>query len=294
MDGRREHIVSLSPGNRDFLGGDPAWWNRESLPDRFEWERPLPEGWPRGWRRQRLQPALAGLVIPGAWSVALLLAFWIPVLIGDLDSNEQTVVSILLGLHFLLLIIPLLRDAGRVEHGDAVRALRWLVTRPPFLAQLILSALGVAMMQMGDLGIMALPLVGMAAILWWVILREIANALAYHPGRWLLPIAHVDIGLESLPEGWRMVARRFGRRPLAEADLGGGWRLVLYGMQHAGIAFVALWLAHPCGRLIDPFSEPQLIGQPSRRHLARALRGLATPPVEPIRGAWPASMGEEE
>lgn len=287
--------MGLAIGNRDFLRGDPKWWARESVPAQFEWEESLPQEWPTGWRRQRLQPGLASLLIPGAWSLAALCAFWLPLFIGDLGPNQQMVLIVLLGAHFLLLIAPLVFDASRVEHGDVAKAVTWVIRQPFVLAQIALSILGVAMMGAGDLGLVALPFFLAAIVLWWVMIRAIANAMAWPAGRWLFPIAHVDIGLESLPEGWRMVSRRFGRRPLADADLGGGWRLVLYGLSHAGTDFVALWMAHPCGRLVDPFTTPQLIGKPADQAFhRRALRGLAQPPVNPIKGDWPASMGEEE
>ena len=135
---------------------------------------------------------------------------------------------------------------------------------------------------------------------------RIATVLAWPAGRWLLPIAHVDVGLSNLDEGWVAESRRWARRPLARRKVEAGevgdtrMELVLFGVRHENQDFIAIHFVHPSGVIMDPFVRNPVGSEvPFSRlgpifadvpHVTGSWTLLEQPPVRPVVAEWPAQM----
>jgi hypothetical protein len=137
-------------------------------------------------------------------------------------------------------------------------------------------------------------------------LVRIATVLAWPPGRWLLPIAHVDIGLSSIDFDWVAESKRWARRPLARRTISAGdiadvsFELILFGLREGNQDFIAVHLVHPSGIILDPFVGPSVNhGVPFQRlgpifadvpNVATIRDRIGSPPVSPVVAEWPQVM----
>ena len=88
-----------------FLLGEANWVGNGRLPARLPHEIDAPEPWSQ-WRRQRLQPHLVNFLFPAAWSIFLLAAGGIPLLLNaighGIGMELRLGLSLWIGAFFLL------------------------------------------------------------------------------------------------------------------------------------------------------------------------------------------------
>ena len=142
--------------------------------------------------------------------------------------------------------------------------------------------------------------------LWISHVVRISTLLAWPPGRWLLPIAHVDVGLATIDEPWVSESRRWARRPLARRIIAVGesgsvpLEMVLFGLRHENMDYLAIHLVHPSGAIIDPFVGPSVGDTVPFKKLGPifadvpsvvAIREFfGSPPLSPVVADWPSSL----
>lgn len=306
--------ASMEDRRRHFLLGEWRWFGSGNLPARLPHEVDAPPSW-HGWRRQRLEPGLAGFLFPCAWSLFLLVAGLLPMLLASQGVDIGVTHRLGLGLWagaFLLLWVAALGRAMRQVEGSVGSMLAWNLLRPESLLLVVLLVL-LDRQPIGGIATLGLLLV---LPLWLSHVVRISTLLAWPAGRWLLPVAHVDVGLAALPEGWLAESRRWARRPLASRPIASGMmgptrmRLVLFGLRHENQDYIAIHLVHPSGALLDPFVGPTVGETVPFANLGPrfadvpspvAIRErIGDPPVNPEGGRWAKAMipswerGEEE
>jgi hypothetical protein len=289
---------------KEFLLGEAKWFGSGPLPAHLPYEVDAPEDW-KGWRRQRLEPSLVGLLFPAAWSAFLLAAGGIPLLLALMGSGIGMEPRLGIGLvlaSFGLLWMGASRCAARQIEGAPLRMLAWNLTRIE-TALLVVIAWTIDRDPTGPPAALALLI---TLPLWLSQLVRIATLFAWPAGRWLLPVAHVDVGLASIDERWVTESRRWARRPLARRAIpsgetgGAALELVLFGLRHGSVDFIAVHLVHPSGALLDPFVAPT-VGDtvPFPRlgpsfadvpNVSSIMEFIDGPPVSPVVADWPASM----
>ncbi len=299
---------------RGFLSGDADWFGSRNLQDRFEHEVDAAKEWvDMGWRRQRLQPQLTKFLYPAAWSVFLLAAGGIPLFLAAIGHGigMKTIYGIALWFAaFGLLWLGTVGIALNQVEGSPSKMLIWNLFR---IESILLVVLAWAIHRDPESYVTVMALL-ISLPLWVSHVVRIATLLAWPPGRWLLPIAHVDIGLGSMDEPWVAESRRWARRPLARRTIpvgesgGISLEMVLFGVRHENLDYLAIHLVHPSGVLIDPFVGPN-IGEtvPFPKlgpifadvpNVVRIREFFGEPPVSPVVADWPSALdlkvGEEE
>ena len=293
----------MAEAKPEILLGDEGWFGPGPAPINLEYERSAPDAWnDAGWQRQRLQPALSGLLFPAAWSLMLLFAGSLPMIIKPWPAAPPFYLMAIWMASLPLLWAGGLRAANSQVEGSSGKMLAWLALRIDTVLWILIVLVGEA--SAGD-GPVVAALV-LAVMVWTIQMVRIATLLAWPAGRWLLPIAHVDIGLEKLGGDWHAESRRWARRPLARrrlhVDVTGGAPIdvVLFGVQNEGVDFLAVHAVHPSGRILDPFVStpagaacpfPSLGPVVSDVPADLALEvAMIEPPLTPVAAPWPDSM----
>jgi hypothetical protein len=306
------HRVSMASADQAFLLGDARWFGSGPLPARLPHEVVAPDAW-SGWRRQRLKPGLVGFLFPAAWSVFFLSAGLIPMMLHALGHgigmDLRLGISLFVGAFVVLWLGASMISLNQTE-GSPAKMLMWNLIR---IETVLLGVLAwiVYNQPVGSLAILAMLI---TIPLWLSHVVRIATLLAWPPGRWLLPIAHVNIGLSNLDSKWVSESKRWARRPLARRQIGSGemgdthLEMVIFGVREGNQDFIAIHLVHPSGAIIDPFVGPSVGHNRPFSRLGRtfadvpnvvAIRELiGSPPVSPVIAEWPATMrstlGQEE
>jgi hypothetical protein len=294
----------LAEAKPDILLGEEGWFGAGAAPNRLDYELDLPAAWSdAGWKRQRLQPALSGLLFPAAWSLMLLFAGSLPMIIKPWPAAPPAYLMAMWMATLPLLWAGGLRAASAQVEGSPGKMLAWLVLRIDTVVWILIVLVGEA--SAGD-GVV-LAALALALLVWTIQMVRIATLLAWPASRMLLPIAHVDIGLDKLESaGWQVSSRRWARRPLArrrlQVDVTGAAAIdvVLFGVRIEGVDFLAVHAVHPSGRILDPFVTspagadnpfpslgPVVSDVPADLVLAVELR---KPPLTPVASPWPESM----
>ena len=294
-------MVSAKPG---FLLGENGWYGSLGIPATLQHEAKAPESW-NGWRRQRLKPAITGFLFPSAWSIFFLAAGSIPLFLEAIGQGIGMNNNLAFGLWlagFTLLWIGAIQAAMQQVEGSVVNMMTWNFVR---IETLLMGVLSWVFLNQPSSSIVLFALF-ISIPLWFSYLVRIATVLAWPAGRWLLPIAHVDIGLSNLDESWVAESRRWARRPLARRIVESGevgdtrMELVLFGVRHENQDFIAIHFVHPSGVIMDPFvRNPVGIRVPFSRlgpifsdvpHVTGSWRLLEHPPVKPVIAEWPSEM----
>ena len=287
-----------------FLLGRAEWFGPGSLPVRLPHEVDAPASWD-GWRRQRLSPSLARFLLPASWSVFFFVAGLIPMLLHAVGHGIGMSTNLGLGLWLggfgLLWISSYMLSSKQVE-GSPMKMMAWNL----FRIETLLLAVLVWIVQDNPVGTLTIMALLISMPLWLSNLVRIATLLAWPGGRWIIPIAHVDIGLSNLDENWTAESKRWARRPLARRQVSAGemgdtrLEMVLFGLRHENQDYVAIHLVHPSGALLDPFVGPP-VGQditfsklgpifadvPS----SPSIRGnFGSPPITPVVAEWPSDL----
>ena len=301
---------TMATSKSHFLLGSGGWFGSDGIPDRLPHEVDAPDGW-NGWKRQRLKPSLVSFLFPAAWSVFFFAAGLIPLLLDALGHgigmDTRLGIGLLVGGFVLLWIAASMISLNQTE-GSPLKMLMWNVVR---IESVLLCVLGwiVNNQPTGHLAILALLI---SVPLWLSHLVRIATLLAWPAGRWLLPIAHVDIGLSSIDAEWESESKRWARRPLARRKITSGevgmtrFEMVLFGVREDNQDFIAIHFVHPSGTILDPFVAPT-IGRHSPFSRLGPIFGdvptvalirdrIGNPPVSPVVAEWPAHLisSEEE
>jgi len=299
----RPRGVMATPANH-FLLGEAKWFGSGGIPARLPHEVNAPETW-NGWRRQRLKPGLVPFLFPAAWSVFLLAAGIIPLFLEAFGHGIgiQTRISIglLVGSFVLLWLGATLISLNQIE-GSPAKMLMWNLVR----IESVLLCVLVWVIDNEPVGYLSILALVISVPLWFSHLVRNATLLAWPMGRWLLPIAHVDIGLSTIDSAWSSESKRWARRPLARRKISAGemgeshLELVLFGIREDNQDFIAIHLVHPSGTILDPFVGPT-IGQ--RTTFSRlgpifsdvpnvaSIRDLiGSPPVSPAVSEWPSNL----
>ena len=287
-----------------FLLGEANWFGKGRLPARLPHEIDAPEPWSQ-WRRQRLQPHLVNFLFPAAWSIFLLAAGGIPLLLNaighGIGMELRLGLSLWIGAFFLLWLSASLISLNQTE-GSAAKMWIWNIVR---IETLLLGVL-VWVIYTEPVGSLAVVALLISIPLWTSHLVRIATLLAWPSGRWLLPIAHVDIGLSNIDSEWTSESKRWARRPLARRNVSSGemgdtrFELILFGVREGNQDFIAFHFVHPSGAILDPFVGPS-IGQsiPFPRlgpifadvpNSASIQEGIGDPPVSPVVAEWPSEL----
>ena len=287
-----------------FLLGEAKWFGTESLPFRLPHEVAASEAW-NGWRRQRLQPGLSSFLFPAAWSIFLLAAGLIPLLLHafghGIGMDLRLGLSLWLGSFFLLWLSASLISLNQTE-GSPARMWLWNTARIETILLGVLGWVGYS----EPVGILAVGAMLISLPLWSSHLVRIATLLAWPTGRWLLPISHVDIGLSSIDAEWTSESKRWARRPLARRQIRSGemgdtrLEMILFGVREGNQDFIAMHLVHPSGTIIDPFVGPSIgNGIPFPRlgptfadvpNSASIRELIGSPPVSPVVGEGPPHL----
>ncbi|MEE2758531.1 MAG: hypothetical protein VYA86_00955 [Candidatus Thermoplasmatota archaeon] len=294
-------MASIKPS---FLLGEVGWYGSLGIPAKLPHEAEAPDSW-KGWRRQRLKPAITGFLFPSAWSIFFLAAGSIPLFLDAIGSGIGMSNNLALGLWFtafLLLWFGAIQASMQQTEGSVAKMVVWIFVR---IESLLLAVLGWVFHNHPSNSIVLIGLL-ISIPLWLSYLVRIATVLAWPAGRWLIPIAHVNIGLSSLENGWVAESKRWARRPLARRKIEAGevgdtrMELVLYGVRHENHDFVAIHFVHPSGVIMDPFvRKPVGSDVPFSRlgpifsdvpHVTGSWTILDTPPVSPVIADWPSEM----
>ncbi len=294
-------MASAKPG---FLLGESGWYGALGIPASLPHEAEAPESW-IGWRRQRLKPAITGFLFPSAWSIFFLFAGSIPIFLEAIDSGIGMSNQLAFGLWlaaFGLLWLGAIQAAMKQVEGSVVKMIMWNFFR---IETLLMAVLSWVFLNQPSNSIVLFALL-ISIPLWFSYLVRIATVLAWPAGRWLIPIAHVDVGLSNLESDWVAESRRWARRPLARRKLESGvvgdtrMELVLFGVRHENHDFIAIHYVHPSGVIMDPFVRNPVGSQvPFSRlgpifsdvpHVTGSWTLLEDPPVAPVAAEWPAEM----
>ena len=287
-----------------FLLGEAKWFGSGSLPTRLPHEINAPEAW-NGWRRQRLQPGLTGFLFPAAWSIFLLAAGLIPMLLHafghGIGMDLRLGISLWLGSFFLLWLSASLISLNQTE-GSPAKMWLWNTVR----IETILLGVLVWVVYSEPIGSLAVVAMLISLPLWLSHMVRIATLFAWPPGRWLLPIAHVNIGLSNIDSNWTSESKRWARRPLARRKIRSGemgdtrLEMVLFGVREGNQDFIAMHFVHPSGIIIDPFVGPSIghsipfsgLG-PTFADVPNVVaiqEQIGPPPVTPVIAEWPTHL----
>jgi hypothetical protein len=298
---------SMAAPDAHFLLGEAKWFGSGPLPPRLPHEINAPDAW-NGWRRQRLQPSLTGFLFPAAWSVFLLAAGLIPMLLHaighGIGMDLRLGLSLWLGSFFLLWLSASLISLNQTE-GSPTKMWLWNTVR----IETILLGVLVWVVYSEPVGSLAVVAMLISLPLWMSHMVRIATLLAWPSGRWLLPIAHVDIGLSSIDAEWTSESKRWARRPLARREISSGemgdtrLAMVLFGVREGNQDFIAMHLVHPSGVIIDPFVGPSIghsIPFPGLGptfadvpNVVAIQEQIGHPPVTPVVAQWPTHLVPE-
>ena len=298
---------SMAAPDAHFLLGEAKWFGSGRLPPRLPHEINAPEAW-NGWRRQRLQPSLTGFLFPAAWSIFLLAAGLIPMLLHaighGIGMDLRLGLSLWLGSFFLLWLSASLISLNQTE-GSPAKMWLWNTVR----IETILLGVLVWVVYSEPVGSLAVVAMLISLPLWMSHMVRIATLLAWPSGRWLLPIAHVDIGLSSIDAEWTSESKRWARRPLARREISSGemgdtrLEMVLFGVREGNQDFIAIHLVHPSGAIIDPFVGPSIgHSTPFPRlgptfsdvpNVVSIQEQIGHPPVTPVVAEWPTHLVPE-
>ena len=287
-----------------FLLGEAKWFGSGPLPPRLPHEINAPEAW-KGWRRQRLQPGLTGFLFPAAWSIFLLAAGLIPMLLHaighGIGMDLRLGISLWLGAFFLLWLSASLISLNQTE-GSPAKMWLWNTVR----IETILLGVLVWVVYSEPVGSLAVVAMLISLPLWMSHLVRIAPLFAWPPGRWLLPIAHVDIGLSTIAPDWTSESKRWARRPLARRKIHSGamgdtrLEMILFGVREGNQDFIAMHFVHPSGIIIDPFVGPSIghsIPFPGLGptfadvpNVVAIQEQIGIPPVTPVVAEWPTHL----
>ena len=295
---------SMAAPDAHFLLGEAKWFGSGPLPPRLPHEINAPEAW-NGWCRQRLQPSLTRFLFPAAWSVFLLAAGLIPMLLHacgyGIGMDLVLGLSLWLSSFFLLWLSASLISLNHTE-GSPAKMWLWNTVR----IETILLGVLVWVVYSEPVGSLAVVAMLISLPLWMSHMVRIATLLAWPPGRWLLPIAHVDIGLSSIDAKWTSESKRWARRPLARRVIRSGemgdtrLEMILFGVREGNQDFIALHLVHPSGVIIDPFVGPSIghrLPFPSLGptfadvpNVVAIQEQIGDPPVTPVAAEWPTHL----
>ena len=284
--------------------GETGWYGSLGIPATLPHEAKAPESW-SGWRRQRLKPAITGFLFPSAWSIFFLAAGSIPLFLEAIGQGIGMSNNLAFGLWltgFALLWIGAIQAAMQQVEGSVVKMVTWNFVRIETLLMCVLSWVFLNQPS-GSVVLFALLI---SVPLWFSYLVRIATVLAWPAGRWLLPIAHVDVGLSNLDGSWVAESKRWARRPLARRTVESGevgdtsMELVLFGVRHQNQDFIAIHFVHPSGVIMDPFVQNPVGSRiPFSRlgpifsdvpHVTGSWGLLEHPPVNPVATEWPSEM----
>lgn len=294
----------MASAKSGFLLGENGWYGSLGIPATLPHEANAPEAW-KGWRRQRLKPAITGFLFPSAWSIFFLAAGSIPLFLEAIGQGIGMSAYLAFGLWFAgfgLLWLGAIQAAMQQVEGSVVKMISWNFIR---IETLLMGVLSWALLNQPSDSIVLFALL-ISIPLWFSYLVRIATVLAWPAGRWLLPIAHVDVGLSNLDEEWIAESRRWARRPLARRKVEAGevgdtgMELVLFGVRHENQDFIAIHFVHPSGVIMDPFVRKPVGSEvPFSRlgpifadvpHVTGSWTLLEEPPVHPVVADWPAQM----
>ena len=294
-------MASIQPG---FLLGEMGWYGSTGIPATLPHEAEAPESW-KGWRRQRLKPAIAGFLFPSSWSLFFLAAGAIPMFLDAIGYGIGMDSNLALGLWltaFGLLLLGAIRAAMQQVEGSVGKMLLWNLLRIETILFGVLT--WVFYNQTSSSIVLMATLISIP--LWFSYQVRIATALAWPAGRWLIPISHVDVGLSKLENGWIAESKRWARRPLARrkvesGEVGDTWmEVVLFGVRHENQDFIAVHFVHPSGIIMDPF-----VRKPVGKEILFSQLGpifadvpnvsaiwalFDSPPVSPAIADWPQEM----
>jgi hypothetical protein len=290
--------------DKDFLLGEASWFGPGGLPFRLPYEVEAPQAW-NGWRRQRLKPGLTGFLYPSAWSIFFLAAGLIPMFLNAIGNgigmDLRLAVGLFLGAFFLLWLAAVGHSFNQVE-GSPAKMLMWNLVR----IETVLLTVLVWIMLNQPVGNLAVLAVLISIPLWLSHLVRISTLLGWPQGRWLLPIAHVNIGLSTIDEKWVSESKRWARRPLARRKIESGevgetqMELVLFGLREDNQDFIAVHLVHPSGVILDPFVGPEIQQNMLFSRLGPIFADIpsvvavreqiGTPPVSPVVAEWPSNL----
>ena len=287
-----------------FLLGEAHWFGSGVIPARMPYEISSPDPW-SGWKRQRLKPAIVGLLFPAAWGVFFLVAGIIPILLDGMGSGIGVPLWLSLGMwvgSFILLWISAFFQAFNQIEGSMMKMALWIFIRVETI--LLCGLFWLVYSESG--GWIDILSVSISIVIWLSNLVRIATLFAWPSGRWLLPIAHVDIGLSAIDEPWVSESKRWARRPLAHRHIKSGevgptsFVLNLYGVREDGQDYIALHVIHPSGYLLDPFVGPSVGNHSPFTRLgmifadmpnsASLNESIGQPPVTPVVARWPDKM----
>ncbi len=298
------HRAGMAGDNRGFLLGEARWFGSGPLPVRLPHEVTAPDAWD-GWRRQRLKPSIVRFLFPAAWSVFFLAAGLIPLMLNALGHGIGMDLRLGIGL-FVGAFVLLWWSASMISltqiEGSPAKMMMWNIIRIETVLLGVLTWI-VYNQPVGSLAVMAMII---SIPLWLSHLVRIATLLAWPPGRWLLPIAHVNIGLSSLGSEWMAESKRWARRPLARRQIESGemgdtrLEMILFGVREGNQDFIAIHLVHPSGSIIDPFVGPSVGHNRLFSRLGRTFADvpnvvsirerIGPPPVSPVIAEWPTNM----
>lgn len=292
--------------NSDFLLGESVWFGARGLQNHLEHEVDCPDEWGEmGWRRQRLQPLLTKFLYPSAWSAFMLAAGGIPLFLESIGYGigMQTIhgLGLWLGAFILILLSAFSISMHQVE-GSPLQMLSWNLVR---IETVLLGVLTWAI-HSNPSGFQTTVALLISLPLWLSFVVRISTVLAWPAGRWLLPIAHVDIGLSELEDSWVAESRRWARRPLARRKISANqsgtvaFEMVLFGIRQENLDYLAIHLVHPSGAILDPFVGPS-IGDtvPFKKlgpmfsdvpYVVSVREFFGSPPVSPVVATWPSSL----
>lgn len=296
--------INMAGDDKGFLLGQASWFGSGSLPSSLPHEIDAPESW-NGWRRQRLKPGLTSFLYPSAWSIFFLAAGLIPMFLNAIGNgigmDSRLAVGLFLGAFILLWLAAVNHSLNQIE-GSPVKMLMWNL----FRIESILLVVLVWIMVNQPVGNLAVLAVLISIPLWLSHLVRIATLFGWPAGRWLLPIAHVNIGLSTIDEKWVAESKRWARRPLARRQIESGeisdtrMELVLFGVREGNQDFISVHLVHPSGVILDPFVGPSI-----RQNMLFSRLGpifsdipsvlavrekMGNPPVSPVVAEWPVNL----
>ncbi|MEC9457501.1 MAG: hypothetical protein VYD27_00830 [Candidatus Thermoplasmatota archaeon] len=269
--------------DRNWLLGDPEWWNLqgEPAPDFMPGELAPPLEWvsttPRvgnfGWCRQRLRPL--------AWAPFFLLLAIVPLAFPGRTPDDQVLSAIFFSVAWGLVFLPILFSRNSQPMSDNSLLSLPLDWNSLAIASILFSLHILVDVRFGWLSY---------GIFWLAYIRTIQlvqAAMMTPPARFLLPVEPED--WEGSLEGpWVVSSAKWSRNLIASADFSNG-KLTLTGSSRSGQDFLALAFIHKSGFVHDPFHE--------RSSDEPGLSELLSTPVPVIGRAWPEKFlqfSEEE